>query len=222
MLAILPVLIWLGTWQLDRAAQKRSMFERFGAATAPVDYAELANADPESVRYRRIIVRGQYDQARQFLLEGMTHEGRPGLHVLTPLALDDGRYLLVDRGWIAETRTRDTHPELPVDSARRTLSGRVIPYYAPGLRLAAAPQQGWPRRVLYPTPDEIAAALGAPVTPHLVWLDAGEPDGYLRAWKPAEFGPARHIGYAVQWFGLALTLVLIYLILRFRRRNEHP
>lgn len=219
MLAILPVLIWLGTWQLDRAAQKRSMFERFGADIAAVDYAVLASAAPEDVRYRRVSARGRYDSSRQFLLEGMTRAGRPGLHVLTPLQLDDGRYLLVDRGWIPETRTRETLPDLPVGEGERVVRGRVVGYYEPGLRLSAAPGQGWPRRVLYPTPDQIGQALGGAVTPHLVWLDPDEPDGYAREWRPAEFGPARHIGYAVQWFALAVTLVLIYLVLRFRRRH---
>lgn len=221
MLAVLPVLLWLGAWQLERAAQKRELFERFEAAAAPVPYERIAGLDPEEVRYRRVLAAGSYDPQRQFLLEGMTRAGRPGLHVLTPLALDDGSYLIVDRGWIPETRTRDANPELPLDGQRRTVAGRTVPFYAPGLRLAAEPSQGWPRRVLYPTPQQLAEALDAPVAPHLLWLEAAAPDGFARDFKPAEFGPARHIGYAVQWFGLAITLVLIYVVLRFRRSHGH-
>lgn len=219
MLAVLPVLLWLGAWQLDRASQKREMFERFGADDAPVAYPSIADAAPEDVRYRRVVATGRYDAARQFLLEGMTRDGRPGLHVLTPLALGDGSFVIVDRGWIPETRTRDTRPDLPVGVGPREVAARAVPFYAPGLRLEAPPGEGWPRRVLYPTPVQLAEALGAPVAPHLLWLDAGEPDGFARDWKPAEFGPARHIGYAVQWFGLAITLLLIYFVLRFRRSD---
>ena len=219
MLLVLPVLLWLGAWQLNRASEKNEMLERFGREEDVVGIAAVLDAGPEDVRYRRVRATGQYLAGRQFLLEGMTLEGRPGLHVLTPFELEDGRLVLVNRGWIPETVTRDTIPPLPVASAQRTLTGRVVPYLQPGIRLAGEVNEGWPRRVLYPTPGDIAAQLGRDVAPHMVWLDAGEPDGFERVWKPAEFGPARHIGYAVQWFGLAVTLVLIYLIMTFRRRR---
>ena len=220
MLMVLPVLLYLGFWQLDRAGQKQEMFDRFGAAGAAADLAGLLDEDPEALRYRSIRVQGKYESARQFLLEGMSSEGLPGLHVLTPLRLPGAGIVMVDRGWIPETRTRDTRPDLAVDESPRQVSGRVVPYPQPGLRLAAEAGSGWPRRVVYPTPGDIAAALDADVHPHMIWLDAGDPDGYRRAWKPSEFGPARHIGYAVQWFALAVTLILIYIVLKFRRRND--
>ena len=54
----------------------------------------------------------------------------------------------------------------------------------------------------------------------LVLLDADEPDGYVRNWAPPGFPPLRHIGYAVQWFGLALALAVIYVVTNFRRASE--
>ena len=219
MLLVLPVLLWLGAWQLHRASQKNDMLERFGREEEVVEIAAVLDAGPDEVRYRRVRATGQYLAERQFLLEGMTLEGRPGLHVLTPFELRDGRLVLVNRGWIPEPVTRDILPELPVAGAPRTLTGRVVHYMEPGIRLAGEVSEGWPRRVLYPTPDDIAAQLGRDVAEHMVWLDAAEPDGFRREWKPVEFGPARHIGYAVQWFGLAVTLVLIYLVMTFRRRR---
>ncbi len=220
MLTVLPVLLWLGMWQLNRAAQKSDLLERFGRDDDTVEIAAVLDAEPESVRYRPVQATGQYLADRQFLLEGMSLEGRPGLHVLTPLELPDGRVVLVNRGWIPETLTRDTLPPLPVSPGQRTVNGRVVPYLQPGIRLESEFDEGWPRRVMYPTPDEVAVQLGRSVVPHVVWLDPDAPDGFERVWKPAEFGPARHIGYAVQWFGLAVTVVLIYLILTFRRRHE--
>ena len=48
-------------------------------------------------------------------------------------------------------------------------------------------------------------------------LDAAEPDGFARNWSPGEFPPVRHIGYAVQWFGLALALAVIYVVTNVRK-----
>lgn len=221
MLLVLPVLLYLGFWQLDRADEKQAMFDRFGAAGAAVDFPDVIDQPPESLRYRRVTLRGRYVAARQFLLEGMFHDSRPGLHVLTPLRLaDSAGMVLVNRGWIPETLTRQVRPELPLSEAWRDISGRVVPYPQAGMRLAGVPDSGWPRRVVYPTPDEISAALSLEVLPHMIWLDPDEADGFVREWKPAEFGPARHIGYAVQWFALAFTLILIYIIMKFRRHDD--
>ena len=62
-------------------------------------------------------------------------------------------------------------------------------------------------------------SLWTPAT-ELVLLDAAEPDGYVRNWAPPGFPPMRHIGYAVQWFGLALTLAVIYVVTNFRRAGK--
>lgn len=222
MLAVLPVLLWLGSWQLERARQKQALFDRFGAVASPVSLEQVVDQSPQQLRYRPVRVAGRYLAERQFLLEGMSRDGRPGLHVWTPLQLAGGDLVIVDRGWVPEPGDRTVRLDLPVSTELREVSGRVVPYPEPGLRLAAEPGTGWPRRVLYPTAAELSAQLGKPVLPHLVWLDAASPDGYARDWRPAEFGPARHIGYAVQWFGLAVTLILIYLVLRFRRKKNDP
>ena len=72
----------------------------------------------------------------------------------------------------------------------------------------------------FPTRADIARLLGesswTPAT-DLVLLDAGEPDGYVRNWTAPGFPPMRHIAYAVQWFALALTLFIIYMVTNLRR-----
>jgi len=55
------------------------------------------------------------------------------------------------------------------------------------------------------------------VIPGVLLLDAAEPDGYLRDWRASDFGPERHLGYAFQWFALAVTLVILYLAWSFRK-----
>lgn len=216
------LLIGLGLWQLERAEQKQALLDGFAAGTTqPVAYAALRDADPESVRYRSVRVAGRYDGDRQFLQEGMSHQGRPGLHVLTPLEVADGTVLIVNRGWVPRGVSRGDLPEAAVDGLRRELSGRIVPFPRPGMRLGEPDRaRGWPRLVNYPTRSELSEALGQPVAAHQLWLAPGEADGFVREWAPAEFGPERHIGYAVQWFALALTLAIIYLVFALRGRRE--
>ncbi|MGH8224509.1 MAG: SURF1 family cytochrome oxidase biogenesis protein, partial [Woeseiaceae bacterium] len=70
---------------------------------------------------------------------------------------------------------------------------------------------------VYPTGDELAAALGAELRSFVLLLDAAEPSGFLRDWQPREAGPMRHYGYAFQWFAMAVTVAGI-LGWRFLRR----
>jgi surfeit locus 1 family protein len=72
----------------------------------------------------------------------------------------------------------------------------------------------------FPTRAEIARLLGESSwtsATDLVLLDPREPDGYVRNWTPPGFPPMRHIGYAVQWFALALTLAVIYIVTNTRK-----
>jgi surfeit locus 1 family protein len=208
----------LGRWQLQRAEEKRELFAGFAAGNmAAVDLPDgLGTVE----RYRRVRASGRYDAARQFLLDNMPREGVPGAHVLTPLLRDDGSIVIVDRGWIAMGGDRATLPALPVDEAPRSVTGRADRLPRPAVELAAPPATGWPRLVSFPTTAELSAALGADVHPQVVLLDADQPDGFGRDWRPPGMPPERHVGYAVQWFGLAVAVAVTWFVLSFRTRKE--
>lgn len=219
-LAVAGVVLFvaLGRWQLDRAGQKRELFEGFAAGDA------AAVAVPDSFepveRYRRIRARGSFDTSRQFLLDNMTHAGRPGYHVLTPLVRPDGRIVLVDRGFIPLPPSRDELPAPPVDGGVREVEGRADQLPRAAVQLDAPPTSGWPRRMSFPRMSDIRQALGAEVFPQVLLLDAAEPDGFLRDWQPPGMAPEKHLGYAVQWFGLALTVAVTWAVLSFRPRES--
>ena len=67
--------------------------------------------------------------------------------------------------------------------------------------------------------ERLSDALGYQLLPAVILLDPQQPHGYLRDWRPGfgGFGPERHLGYAVQWFALALTLIVIYVVMNTRR-----
>ena len=207
----------LGLWQLGRAEQKRALAADFAGGGPAVDWRQLPADAP---RYQRVQVRGHYDPARQFLLDNMSHDSVAGLQVLTPLLLDDGSAVLVNRGWVPWGPTRDVLPEVAVDGEPRTIVGRLDELPKPGIWLKAPPAAGWPRLVQYPHMDELATDLGRQLAPRQVLLDPAVPDGYVRDWIVPGTTADRHLGYAVQWFAFAAVAAAIWLVLSFRKPGD--
>lgn len=212
----LPLLLALGSWQLDRAGQKRALFSDFAAGGVPVALDATRHGLAELRRYAPVRATGNYLPDQQFLLDNMVAGGQAGYRVLTPLRLDDGRAVIVDRGWVARDFSAAGPPPIPVGNELRTVSGRLDQVPRPGIALDTVMAPGWPKVVQFPTLDELSVALELELVPGLLLLDAAAPDGYRRDWRPSDFGPERHIGYAVQWFALAVTLVILYLAWSFR------
>jgi surfeit locus 1 family protein len=215
----LPLLLALGAWQLERAGEKRALFEDFAAAGAPVALAPSSRGLEALRRYTRVEAAGRYLAGRQFLLDNMVEDNQAGYRVLTPLQLAEGRAVLVDRGWIPRDFAAVGPPAIGVGTEPRSVTGRLDRLPRPGIALAAELPPGWPKVVQFPTLEELSGALGLELVPGLLLLDPEQPDGYQRAWRPSDFGPERHVGYAVQWFALAATLVLLYLAWAFRRTD---
>ncbi|MBS0376202.1 MAG: SURF1 family protein [Proteobacteria bacterium] len=213
MLALGALCVALGQWQLGRAAEKRALAAEFARGdAAPVALPPV----PDGARYARVAVSGRYLAARQFLLDNMTHEGQAGYRVLTPLESDGGTLVLVDRGWLPVGANRALLPPVAVGEAPRRVTGRLDRLPRAGIELAATAERGWPRRVSYPRLAELEAALGRPLYPAIVLLDPTAADGYVRDWQPPAPGPERHLGYALQWFAFAATLVACWFVVSLR------
>jgi surfeit locus 1 family protein len=204
----------LGTWQLNRAAEKRALLAAYTRGDAPA----VAYGSAGAGRYAHVNIEGAYETDRQILLDNMTHDGRVGYRVLTPLRTSLG-VVLVDRGWIAAPARRDALPDITVDGSVRTVTGRLDLLPRPGIVMAPDDGAGWPRRLNYPDDAAIRRILGPGIEPGVVLLDPGAADGYLRDWHPGGLPPERHVGYAVQWFALALTLLILFAVRRRRRRD---
>jgi surfeit locus 1 family protein len=224
-LALLALFVSLGRWQLARAEQKRMLFAEFAAGTDAT--VALSGASPERLQhYQHVRAAGRFDTGHQVLLDSMTHNEEAGFRVLTPFRLVDGRTVLVDRGWFAFGRSRTDWPSLDVAGDEREIRGRIDELPVPGVRMPGpateATPSAWPRLMNYPERAEIEAALGLRLYPHIVLLDRDQADGFVRDWVPPGFPPIRHIGYAVQWFALALTLAFLYVILNLHKPEPAP
>ncbi len=216
-LALFPLLLSLGFWQMERAGDKQALIERRAdsEATAPLDLNRVAQLQ-EGDRYRPARVRGRYIAEQQWLLDNRVLHGQAGYHVFTPFRLEGqaAPSLLVNRGWVAVGASREYLPQLPVPQGTLTLSGRLDTPASVGLVIGQVPLESVEDRVLVQSLDiaALARARGLDLLPFALVLDEGGPGGLQYDWSPVPpMGPEKHLGYAVQWFGLAVALLIIFI-----------
>ena len=229
MLPLLGLLLWLGHWQWTRAGEKQALLDTWAARSLapPVPLPRAAAVLP---RYLRVAATGRYANGHQVLLDNQTHGGQAGYRVLTPLLMTDGTVVMVERGWVAlPGNAREQLPDVAVGGELRTVVGRLEPFRQAGLSMASPPpnpvRDGAPVVMNYPSAAAVATAIGRPVYPAVLRLHTGAEDALLVEHGPAlEFGPERHLGYAIQWWALALTLVLLWgwTALKPRRGTPKP
>jgi surfeit locus 1 family protein len=219
-IAAVALFVRLAFWQLSRAAEKDALQAQYAAGQRSVVELTAANA-AGLTQYQRVTARGHYDSAHQILLDSMPSAmGQPGYRVVTPFELEQGGWVLVDRGWHRPGATRSDIPDVAVGEAARSVAGQLSVLPRPGVRLAGPSSSGnsWPRVMNYPEHASVEQVLERKVLPGLVLLDANQPDGYERAWQArTDMGSERNLSYAVQWFGFAIAAVVLFVVMGLRR-----
>jgi surfeit locus 1 family protein len=221
-------LVSLGRWQLHRADEKRALYDAFAQGTDGGGVRALEPGTPALPRYQHVRATGSYDSGRQVLIDNISNaEDQAGYYVITPFELAGGGWVLVNRGWVPLGASRADKPKIEVSSDVREIHGRTDNLPRAGIqmgdRIALAPP--YPVVANFPTRTEIGELLHETrwsTAAQVILLDAREPDGYLREWRPPGFPPMRHIAYAVQWFGLAAALAVIYVVTNLRSRDPAP
>ena len=214
--------VTLGTWQLDRAAQKERLFAAFAGAGSQTPVAlDEARRTRDSQRYPLVSVRGRYDPKHAYVLDDQTHDGKVGSVAYAIFEPADGSApLLADRGFVA----RDARGQRPTIPPAPEGEQQILALYAPppgsGLRLGgnALPRQStWPKSSIYLDVGEIAADAGRSLDPKVLLLAPEQGSGFIREWRPDVFPPERHRGYAFTWFTLAAVVVIVFVTMHWRK-----
>ena len=223
-LVLLPILISLGFWQLDRAGQKRELLQQFEQQQAgPVlnlnNKVEVENLFP----YQRAEVTGKFDAQHQFLLDNKVYQGQAGYQVITPLIITGSdKAVLINRGWVPQMTSRQNLPAIPTPADRLTLEGQLKLDVGGNYKLGESGLQsdGWPRVIQWLELEKIEESLGYKLQDFVVLQTPDSPAGFVRDWYIKKIVPEKSISYAVQWFALALALVIIYLVVNLHKVEE--
>ena len=214
------VCVRLGIWQLDRLEQRRAFNAHVEAmwAAEPITLNGQSADDLTTVEYRAVMVSGTYDFENQVALRNRYFQDVYGYHLLTPLVLEDGSAVLVDRGWIpadgndvpGDWRKYDQpglvtiQGQIRLGQAKPDLGGVPDPTLTPGqtrldfwniVNLERIQNQfPYPLLKVFIQPDVDPSDIEPPVP--------SQPE--------IELTEGSHLGYAIQWFTYATILVLGY------------
>jgi surfeit locus 1 family protein len=203
------ILVALGTWQLRRLESKTALLAEIDARLAAEPVPVPAAPDPTADRYRRVRAEGEVLPGELHVYTSAPRRG-VGYRVIAPLALGDGRRILLDRGFVPIEAKDAPRPPGPI-----AVTGNLVwPREGPGNPDRA--KNVWIAREVAP----MAEALG---TEPVMLVVAASDDPAAPLPLPVTVAiPNDHLAYAITWFALAAvwTLMTVLLLWRIKRRID--
>ena len=207
----LPLTLGLGSWQLNRAAEKNQILADYvqdqeGAVRPWQGFDRHA---PGTKLGFCVDVGGEH-----WFLDNRTHDGQVGYEVFLPAQhCDSAAPVLLKLGFIAASGPRTQLPLLQPERwlGQQQIEGEVRPRPPEPMLTGPAEDMGlqrWRVQSLERTPE------GSFIEPATLLVQVKTPQDWqlVDAWQPVNMAPERHLGYAIQWFGLAVVLVIGFLI----------
>ena len=215
----IALFVTLGFWQLERASEKKQMIKALNAFAqqAPQSWGS-SNALP--AQYQPLRVEGHL-LPTIFLLDNQLRQHQFGYDVISPLQLRDGGIVLVDRGWVQADVMRQAFPVIDTPEGSVSLVGSA---YYPSTKqwlLGQMLEKKGPDLAVVEAVDThlISKFLHKPVYPFIIRLSKVAPFGYVRDWAVVAMPPARHYGYAFQWFAIALVIFILFIALNMKKKT---
>ena len=214
------VTVMLGNWQLSRAQEKEERQAQLNQLSQqPVISIPTSPIRLEDYQFRKVEVHGTYVPTHTIYLDNKINRGRAGYQIITPIKLgESSMHVLINRGWVAAGRTRSELPDIPTPTSKVTVSGIAESPTMRTLELSTETVSGqvWENLHL----DRYRKATGLTLQPLVVLQENDVKDGLLREWTRPDSGASRNLGYAFQWFSMALAIIILYLVLSVKR--DHP
>lgn len=220
MLALVVLFLGLGKWQLDRLAWKEGLIAQVAAhmhlpPTPLPGPAEWRHLDVEAWQYRPVSVTGHFvnDQAMRVFIGLSDAKGRysgPGYWIMTPFALAGGGTVWVDRGFVPQAAGPTYADDKTAPTGEISLTGVAVASEAADLFTPApdaAQRIDWVRNI-----DRLSKTLDPalqPIAPVYLDLPAGPPGSLPQGGETSIDFPNSHLGYAMTWFGFALTTIIM-------------
>jgi len=221
---LLTIFIFAGFWQVSRYQQRsevtNAIRSRQNIEATSID-ALLANNKPSDAEYRMVTVSGRFE-GPDVMLRSQALDGNPGCNVLSSLVQDNGRALVVNRGWIPlQACEAPDDAEINAPPTTLTLTGRVRQSRQRGQFGAIDPAEGVLTIMARVDLDRLQQQIDRPL--EIVYVEQVLPvaEGLpVRLPEPrTDGGP--HLGYAVQWFSFAAVSIVGYpIVLRHQARES--
>ena len=212
----------LGHWQLGRGHDRMELAARIRSADRDAMIAlPAAEIKADDVAWRRVEVRGRFEPKHTVFVDNRVLRGVAGYHVVMPLRISDSeRYVLVNRGWVAGTSTRNSLPQIAIPEGEVRIVGLATVPNTRYFELTNQVVEGsvWQNLTLERFRESAAIA----IQPVVIRQENDLGDGLKREWESPDLGIEKHYGYAFQWFALAAAILIFYWVTHVRKRARQP
>ncbi|QKX16626.1 SURF1 family protein [Microbulbifer sp. YPW1] len=213
-LCFFPLLLGLGNWQLQRAAEKQILLDRIDGRLSAQPQSIDQLHEPQS--YTPVRLLGFYTD-EYFYLDNRTRNGRVGYEILQVFETGDRergkRRWLINRGWLPASSQRSELPEVAYPLAAKVITGFIYPSgNQVGRESNDAPSRTTPHARIQSLYNIAESGLRLDYPQWHIRLSADSDTALFTDWQLVNTNPQRHRGYAVQWFSMAAALCLLWLL----------
>ena len=218
---LIPIMLSLGFWQLDRADEKRELQALFAKrqVSEPIALSQLLGqsggsaAAQQDLRYQPVRLRGKYISDKTLLLDNRIYQGQFGFEVVSPFQLENvNQIVMVNRGWVPGDKSRRSLPTIETPAGEVDIRGVIHVPQGKMMTLATEQQSAWPRIQQSLDITALAGEFDPPVFPYSVRLREDAAGAFQPSWVVVNLQPEKHTAYAVQWFAMSAALVIFALL----------
>lgn len=212
-------LLSLGFWQLERADEKRVIQSSIiQAQSIPAKIVTQVDALMQK-EYHQVLLKGHYDNSKQFIYDNQIVNSNAGYYVLTPFVLEDKTAILVNRGFIPWHGNRYKLANITVSETNGTIQVMLV---KPRERIEFQQHNNttFPMLIQSLNIDRLSQLSNYQLVPMLARLDIKSDNGFYRKWQPFYGSIDKHLGYAIQWFLMAIVLSVIAIMLLVKNSKK--
>ncbi|WP_261842481.1 SURF1 family protein [Aliamphritea ceti] len=217
LLILVPVMLGLGFWQLERAEYKQQILDRWEATLPTLSYLPRligTNAGEDGIKVK---LKGRLLDQKFMFLDNKIRQGKAGYELLVVLEVKGSpEYVLLNLGWLNADVNRNNLPKIALPTGDIEIQGRLITPVK-GFSLGITQwQEYWPQRIQQIDLQAIKDSLGFELYPQVVQMDFPLVAGVQVGWSRVNMPPERHIGYAFQWFMMSFALLICLIVFVWR------
>jgi len=231
-LLCISLFLSLGFWQLDRANEKENIIklyeERQSSDIVSLNY--IGKKPIKDKYYRNYKIKGRYIN-QTFLIDNKIKDKQPGFNVISLFQISSSKeIILVDRGWIKMKGQRQNIEKNfkflnneNIEKNVQEIYGYIYPREKSYTIGDISTNKSWPRLLQAINFNEIKSTIkvSEPFVEGIVFrLSENNKFGFKRDWKIVFMDSTKHLGYAFQWFSMALALVILIILFFVRMKNE--
>ena len=221
--ALAYLMFSLGQWQISRAQYKDNLQQKIAERQnkAPIGYNELPYEVEDRI-FLPVVISGTYDSRHSILFDNRIVDGTVGYDVYSPFRLKNGETVLVNRGFIAQGKSRMELPDFDTPSGTVKIQGLLEQPPSKGLVLAENLHEGnqWPAVLQYIDIPELESKLDYQLMNMIVRLAENEAGGLKYHQPVVNLDSAKNNGYAFQWFAMMSALLSLYFVVNTKKRTN--